>query len=182
MRDDEAVAHPLRERVGEIELAAPHVDGVGGDRTQALRGARRATAVEVDDRPLAFGIEQDQRARALARDPHHEPGVDARRLERPEQPLADRIRSHRGHEQDVVPGVAERNRGVGAAATQPQLALARVEMATLASGWCSQTTSSCATDPTTTMRAMAPLPRGSYQRAPAVSHSAREGTRPLSWA
>ena len=187
VRDDQRRPGALGQQLREVEVAAAHVDRVRLERPQAHRRAALAAAVQVDDRALAERVEQHQRARALAGHALDRRRVDAGRLYLGEQPLADRVGAHRRDQAHVVPGVAQRDRGIDAAAAEAQLALAGVEVVPLA------------------QRLLQPddvVLRGRadhhdvrhhgefYQRssagdsasASAACHSLRLGTRPLSWA
>ena len=90
-------ARRLREELAQVEVAAAHVDGVGLERGEARAAAPASRQrCEVDDRALAAGVHEDERARAVAGDAGDRGDVDPRRLQLREQPLRDRVGADAG--------------------------------------------------------------------------------------
>ena len=127
--DHEATGRRLGQERGDVEVAAAEVDGVRQERGEPLRRAGLAAAVEVHDGALASGVHQHDRARAAAGDAGDRGDVDPRPLEPGEQPLRDVVAADRGDERDLVPGVPQRDRGVGPSPAEPELQAGRVEVA-----------------------------------------------------
>ncbi len=202
--DDEGPLGDALEERGEVEVAAAHVDGLGLEGGEPLRGPLLAAAVQVHDRPLAPGVHEDERPRAPPGDAGDRPDVDTGRLQLREEPLRDVVRPHRRDEGDVVPRVTQGDRRVGAPAAEPQLARGAVEVGAGDERLAQQNgvvlrdrSDDCDAGharlltrrPGTKRREGRILPRadprqgrGASACASAASHSARVGTRPLSCA
>ena len=77
--------------------------------------ARLPAAVHVHDGALALGVDENDRAGALALDADDARGVDARLLELAEQPVSPRVGPEGRDDDDVVSGAGQGDRGVGPA-------------------------------------------------------------------
>jgi hypothetical protein len=153
--DDQAAPGRPREEVAQVEVAAAGVDGVCRQGGDALRGPRLAAAVEVDDRPLPAGSTRTS-------DRVESPGTRAT-ADTSIPTSCSLARSHSATASAPTGATSTTScpawrRGIATFAPPPpslSLRAAASRCRPPPSAWRSVTTSSCAIEPKTTMRAKA---------------------------